>query len=53
MSLKDIYEEFWKFIDGNNEAFREFIIYDKRRKSSSTNSNVSEIYNQIVLDQEI
>ena len=53
MSLKDIYEEFWEFIDENNEGFREFIIYDKRRKTPSTNSNLSELYNQIEVDQEI
>jgi len=53
MPLKDIYEEFWEFIDENNENFREFIIYDKRRKNTSTNSNLNEIYNQFELDQEI
>lgn len=53
MSLKDIYEEFWEFIDEKNGTFCEFIIYDERRKSSSTNSNLNEIYNQIELDQEI
>jgi len=31
--LKDIYEEFWEFIDDNNERFQEFIIKDKRRKN--------------------
>jgi len=53
LSLKDIYEEFWELIDENNEGFREFIIYDKRRKNSSTNSNLNEMYNQVELDQEI
>jgi hypothetical protein len=31
MSLKDIYNEFWEFIDENIEDFRELIILDSRR----------------------
>ena len=31
MTLKDIYETFWDFIDDNNHEFREFIIKDPRR----------------------
>jgi hypothetical protein len=31
MSIKDIYNEFWEFIDDNNEDFRELIILDSRR----------------------
>ncbi|MFW9877079.1 MAG: hypothetical protein ACFFG0_28650 [Candidatus Thorarchaeota archaeon] len=53
ISLKDIYEEFWEFIDENNHRFREFIVSDKRRKNFSTNSNISEIRNQSELNQEI
>ena len=30
-SLKDIYEEFWEFIDDKNPKFKEFIENDKRR----------------------
>ena len=30
-SLKDIYNEFWEFIDDNNTEFKEFISKDKRR----------------------
>lgn len=30
-SLKDIYDEFWEFIDDRNEEFQEFIETDKRR----------------------
>lgn len=30
LTLNDIYEEFWEFIDDNNENFRNFIINDKR-----------------------
>ena len=31
MSLKDIYEEFWEFIDENNPEFKDLIINDPRR----------------------
>ncbi|MFO7797869.1 MAG: hypothetical protein R6W84_17140, partial [Promethearchaeia archaeon] len=31
-SLKEIYEDFWDFIDNDNEIFMEFIINDERRK---------------------
>ena len=34
MSLKDIYNEFWEFIDNKNSFFSEFIKHDKRRKIS-------------------
>jgi len=30
-SLKDIYNEFWEFIDDNNSEFKDFISKDKRR----------------------
>ena len=30
-SLKEIYNEFWEFIDDNNSEFKEFISKDKRR----------------------
>ena len=30
-SLKDIYDEFWEFIDDNNPEFKVFISKDKRR----------------------
>lgn len=32
-ALKEIYEDFWEFIDENNVEFREFIINDTRRKN--------------------
>lgn len=31
MTLEEIYDEFWEFIDDNNHEFREFIIKDPRR----------------------
>ncbi|MFX0023945.1 MAG: hypothetical protein ACFE9S_16585 [Candidatus Hermodarchaeota archaeon] len=31
MSIKEIYNEFWEFIDENNETFRELISNDSRR----------------------
>ncbi len=42
MTSKEIYEEFWEFIDENNEIFREFIIKDNRRPKTSLNSHISE-----------
>ena len=33
MTLKDIYEEFWEFIDEDNEEFSEFIENDARRRN--------------------
>ena len=34
MSLEDIYNEFWEFIDDNNERFRVFINKDLRRSQN-------------------
>jgi hypothetical protein len=31
MTLEEIYEQFWEFIDDDNREFREFIIKDQRR----------------------
>ena len=31
MTLEEIYDEFWEFIDENNHEFREFIVKDPRR----------------------
>ncbi len=42
MTSKEIYEEFWEFIDENNEFFLEYIIKDNRRQKSSINPNISE-----------
>jgi len=33
MTLQEIYEEFWEFIDDRNENFRKFIINDKKRRT--------------------
>jgi hypothetical protein len=30
-TLKEIYEEFWEFIDNDNEVFQKFIVLDERR----------------------
>ena len=32
MTLTEIYDEFWEFIDENNETFQKFILKDKRRR---------------------
>ncbi len=31
-NLRELYEEFWEFIDDDNREFQEFIVKDKRRK---------------------
>jgi len=40
MTLQDIYDEFWEFIDDDNELFREFIIRDPRRKEKRYDSEL-------------
>ncbi len=52
-TLKEIYEEFWEFIDEDNEKFQKFIINDKKRKTLSINPNINEYYNHLEIDQEI
>ncbi|UCC20598.1 MAG: hypothetical protein JSV62_04740 [Promethearchaeota archaeon] len=42
MTSKEIYEEFWEFIDETNELFHEFIIKDIRRQKSIINAKMSE-----------
>ena len=41
MTSKEIYEEFWEFIDDSNESFHDFIVKDKRRQKSTINSKIS------------
>jgi hypothetical protein len=49
MTLKEIYEEFWEFIDEDNEEFQKFIINDKRRKKSPLDCKYIENYNYLNL----
>ena len=35
MSLEEIYEEFWEFIDDKDIKFESFILKDNRRKNTS------------------
>ncbi|MFX1310474.1 MAG: hypothetical protein ACFE8C_12300 [Promethearchaeota archaeon] len=44
MTSREIYEEFWEFIDENNEYFLDFIIKDERRTKHSLNSKTSECF---------
>ena len=39
MTLKEIYEEFWEFIDDDNSEFKEFIIKDKKRRQGLKSRN--------------
>jgi len=41
MSLKDIYNEFWEFIDNNNSFFSDFIKHDIRRKTSDLKNEMT------------
>jgi len=43
LSFKEIYEEFWEFIDESNEIFLEFIKKDKRRAKNSMMPDVEEL----------
>jgi hypothetical protein len=51
--LKEIYEEFWEFIEKDNKIFSEFITDDKRRKNFRMDSVFNETNNHIELEQEI
>ena len=42
MSSKEIYEEFWEFIDDYNEIFLDYIANDKRRTKHQINSKIGE-----------
>jgi len=50
-TMREIYDEFWEFIEEDNEIFQKFIINDRRRQSSLSNLNFNE--NNKILDQEI
>jgi hypothetical protein len=52
-TLKEIYDEFWEFIEEDNEIFQKFILNDKRRQDNLNNLNFNEIYNHLEVDQEI
>ncbi len=39
MTLKEIYEEFWEFIDDDNPEFKEYIIKDKKRRQGVKRRN--------------
>ncbi|MFW9818577.1 MAG: hypothetical protein ACFFE5_03120 [Candidatus Thorarchaeota archaeon] len=41
MSSKEIYEEFWEFIDDTNEFFLDFIVNDKRRTKHQIASKIN------------
>jgi len=47
MTLKEIYEEFWEFIDEENSHFQKFITNDNRRKKFSTKYQIDGIKNQL------
>ncbi len=51
-SLKELYEEFWEFIDEKNKIFHDFITNDKRRKKPFLISNLNRVYNPLEVEQE-
>jgi len=42
MTLTEIYDEFWEFIDENNETFQKFILKDKRRRLISSMNDLTQ-----------
>ncbi len=42
MTLTEIYDEFWEFIDENNETFQKFIVRDKRRRLILSMNNLTQ-----------
>jgi len=52
-TMREIYEEFWEFIEADNEIFQQFIVTDKRRQNFLSNLNSNESHNFLELDQEI
>ncbi|MFX1357989.1 MAG: hypothetical protein ACFFA8_11995 [Promethearchaeota archaeon] len=50
MTLGEIYNEFWEFIDDNNEIFRKFILADKKRRNSISNTIVKTPNNSDLLE---
>jgi hypothetical protein len=42
MTIKEIYEEFWEFVEKDNQIFLDFIVNDERRQNPTTDSNLSE-----------
>ena len=47
MTLKEIYEEFWEFIDEKNPQFQKFITNDNRRKKLSAKYQIDGIKNRL------
>lgn len=50
MSLEEIYEEFWEFINDDNETFRGFIEKDKRRKRKKIEGDLIGFNNNLDLN---
>ncbi|MHA1987007.1 MAG: hypothetical protein ACW98D_10240 [Promethearchaeota archaeon] len=53
VTLKEIYEEFWEFIDEDNELFQNFIRNDKKRKTSSIDPTSNAYSNHLEINQEV
>ena len=49
MTLKEIYEEFWEFIDDDNSDFQKFIINDPRRKENFNKCQTVRAKDQLII----
>lgn len=47
MTLKEIYDEFWEFIDEDNSQFQKFIIMDNRRKKLGASFQMDRFKDQL------
>ena len=52
-TMKEIYDEFWEFIEEDNKIFQKFVVKDKRRQNYLSNLNFNENYNNLEIDQKI
>lgn len=52
-TLKEIYNEFWEFIEEDNELFHKFIMNDKRRQNDLNTLDINEFHTHQELNQEI
>jgi hypothetical protein len=50
MTLEEIYNEFWEFIDDNNEVFQKFILANKKRRNSMLNTIIKTANNRDLLE---
>jgi hypothetical protein len=52
-TMKELYDEFWEFIDQDNKIFQSFIINDRRRQRNLADFSLNDLHNHQNLNQEI